>query len=60
MNQKSQSRLILGITVLLFGAVGILFWGYGIIQNSINSSWIGKVILALIGILVLIMEKFIK
>jgi len=51
---------MLGMTVLLFGALGILFWGLGIIQNSANSIWIGKIILALIGIIVLIIERFIK
>jgi len=59
-NKKAQERLMLGMTVLLFGALGILFWGLGIIQNSANSIWIGKIILALIGIIVLIIERFIK
>jgi len=59
-NKKAQERLMLGMIVLLFGALGILFWGLGIIQSSANSVWIGKIILALIGIIVLIIERFIK
>jgi len=57
---KAQIRLLSGMSVLLFGAIGILFWGYGIITASTNATWLGKLILGLISILVLIVERFIK
>ena len=61
MAKKAQTdRLMLGIIVLVFGAVGILFWGYGIANNLASASWIGKLILGLISILVLALEKFLK
>ena len=58
--KKAQSRLMLGIIVLLFGALGVLFWGLGIVLNSVNSTWIGKIIIGLISIIVLILERFVK
>ena len=60
MGKKAQLNLMLGITVLLFGALGILFWGLGIALNSANATWIGKVIISLIGVLALILERFIR
>lgn len=57
---KAQTRLMLGIIILLFGTLGILFWGLGIIYNNINASWIGKVILGAITLIVLIIERFLR
>ena len=60
-NKKGQTdRLMLGIIIIIFGAVGVLFWGYGIVNNLVNASWIGKLILGLISVLVLIIERFLK
>lgn len=58
--KQGQSRLMLGMIILIFGALGILFWGLGIILNSSNSTWIGKIIIGLISLIVLIIERFIK
>ncbi len=60
-NKKGQTdRLLLGIIIIIFGSVGVLFWGYGIVNNLSNASWIGRLILGLISILVLIIERFLK
>jgi len=60
-NKKGQiNKILLGVIVLLFGALGIFFWGFGIINNLPTSSWIGKVMLGSISLIVLIMEKFLK
>ncbi len=58
-NQKVQVRLLLGIIILMFGGLGVLFWGLGILFNNVTVSWMGRIILALISIVVLIMERFI-
>ena len=59
-NTKGQSRMLLGMIILLFGTLGILFWGLGIVLNSANSTWIGKIIIGLISLIVLIIERFIR
>ena len=62
MNKKGilQDRLFLAMVVLVFGGVGILIWSYGIASNLSSASWIGKIILTVIGLLVLIIERFLK
>lgn len=61
MKTKAQTdRLLLGVIILLFGAVGVIFWGYGIATNLTTASWIGKLILGLISVLVLIIERFLR
>jgi len=56
-NKKAEARLMGGIFLILFGALGFLFWGLGIIFNSVNSIWIGKVLLAAIALIVVIIER---
>ena len=63
-NKKGQStisfNLLLAMSVLLFGSLGIALWSFGIALNNINSIWIGKIIIGTISIIVLIIERFLK
>ena len=62
-NKKAQSisiRLLLSISILLFGVLGVGLWSFGIALESVNSIWIGKIILGSVSLLVLILERFLQ
>ena len=60
MDKKAQVRLIVGIAVILFGALGALFLGMGIIFNNLNAIWLGGILMSLIPFILSIIARFIK
>lgn len=62
METKAQVdiRLILGIFVIMFGALGIGSLGIGIMINNNAVAWFGGIITALIGIAASTIQEFIK
>lgn len=59
-DKKAQVRLIVGIFVILFGALGALFLGLGIMLNNIDIIWLGGVIISAIPFILAIIMRFIK
>lgn len=52
---------LLAIIVIVFGSLGFLLWGLGI--SSLGNQairWIGGVIVALVGLLIAILERWLK
>lgn len=52
---------LLAIIVIVFGSLGFLLWGLGI--SSLGNQmlrWIGSIIVGLIGLLIAILEKWLK
>lgn len=59
-DRKAQIRLLIGIFVIIFGALGALFLGLGMIFNSIDAIWIGGIIISAIPFILAIIMRFIK
>ncbi len=61
-NKKLQTdlRLILGIFVIMFGALGIGALGIGIILSKNLVAWFGGILTAVIGIVASTIQQFIK
>jgi len=61
-NRKSQAdlRLILGIFVIMFGALGIGALGIGIILGKNLIAWFGGVLTAAVSIVASAIQQFIK
>jgi len=61
MDKKGQvdSRMILGIFVIMFGALGVGSLGIGIMINNSAIAWFGGVLTALIGIVASTIQEFI-
>lgn len=57
-DKKSQIRLITGISIVLFGTLGSLFWGLGIAFNNPASIFIGQLIMSTLPIILLIIQRF--
>ena len=53
-------RLLLGVIIVMIGSVGLLLWGAGFALNNSLSSFIGRLILATISIVILIIERIVK
>lgn len=52
---------LLAIIVIVIGGVGFLLWGLGI--SSVGNStlrWLGSVIVALVGLLIALLERWLK
>jgi len=62
MENKAQIdiRLILGIFVIIFGALGIGSLGIGIMINNNAVAWFGGVIAAVVGIAASTIQEFLK
>ena len=63
MDQKGtlQSKDLLAIIVIVFGGVGFLLWGLGI--SSIGNPalrWLGSVIVGLVGLMIAILERWLR
>ncbi|HLC80451.1 MAG TPA: hypothetical protein VJG31_01630 [Candidatus Nanoarchaeia archaeon] len=52
---------LLAIIVILVGSLGFLFWGVGL-SSAGNSTlkWIGSIIVALIGLMIAVLERWLK
>jgi len=61
-NKKGQGdlRLILGIFVIMFGALGIGVLGIGIVLSKNLVAWFGGALTAFIGIFASAIQEFIK
>lgn len=56
-----QPNDLLAIIVIVVGGVGFLLWGIGI--SSIGNptlQWIGSIIVALVGLLIALLERWLK
>ena len=62
MNKRGQVsiKLLIAMSILLFGSLGIALWSFGIATSNINASWIGRIILGTISLVVLIIERFVR
>ncbi len=58
--KKAQLKLIAGIFIILFGALGALFLGLGVIFNNINATWLGGIIMSAVPFALAIIMRFIK
>lgn len=58
MNEKGQTRLITGISIIIFGTLGSLFLGLGIALNNTTLSWMGGIIMAGIPFILSIISKW--
>jgi len=59
-NKKSQVRLVVGIFIILFGALGALFLGLGMMFNNIEVTWLGGIIMSAIPFILAIIMRFIR
>jgi len=59
-NKKSQTRLITGIGIMIFGALAAMFLGAGIAINNSLLSWIGGILMAGIGFVLSIVSRFLE
>lgn len=56
-----QPNDLLAIIVIVVGGVGFLLWGIGI--SSIGNptlKWLGSIIVALVGLLIALLERWLK
>lgn len=52
---------LLAIIVIVFGSIGFLLWGLGI--SSLGNQmlrWIGSIIVGIVGLLIAILERWLK
>lgn len=57
---QSNANIFLGIAVMIIGVVGSLFWGLGLALQSSQLLWIGRLIVASLPFIVVLIERFIK
>ena len=57
---QADLRMLLGIFVIMFGALGVGALGIGIMVNNNGVAWFGGVLTALIGIIASTIQEFIK
>lgn len=57
---QSDIRMLLGIFVIMFGALGIGALGIGIMINNNVVAWFGGALTAVIGIIASTIQEFIK
>lgn len=63
MDRKAEinnMQLLLGIIVIFLGTAGAVLWGVGIALNNSTFSWLGGVLIALIGFVVAILSRWLK
>lgn len=63
MNAKAEinnMQLLLGIIVIFLGTAGAVLWAVGIALNNSTFSWLGGVLIALIGFVVAILSRWLK
>ena len=53
-------RVLLALIVILLGVIGSIFWGLGIALNNVQLLWIGRVLVASIPLVVVILERFLR
>ena len=53
-------RVLLALIVILLGGIGSIFWGLGIALNNVQLLWIGRVLVASIPLVVVILERFLR
>ena len=58
--QADLNRLIIAIGIILVGVLGSAFLGIGIALSNSSLSFIGSLILSLMGTMILILERLIN
>ena len=58
--KTSQINLFLGLVIIMLGIVGSIFWGMGVIFQNTFSLWIGRLVVASLPFIVVLIERFIK
>lgn len=60
LDKKAQIRFIVGIFVILFGTLGALFLGLGIIFNNANATWLGGIIMSAVPFVLALIARLIR
>ncbi len=57
---QAEIRLLLALIVIFLGAVGSIFWGIGIALENSPLSWIGRLLVASLPFIVVLLERLLK
>jgi len=58
--RQSNINIFLGIAVIIIGSIGSLFWGLGLALQNTQLLWIGRLMVASLPFIVVLIERFIK